>query len=646
MNINDFCKNGASDLFYSHILPHLSITKNFVDMPPYLRLTKDPVNVIPLSVDLRNLARVNKLFAQLVGNSLAAFQNLGFARLKKDAQRDAIERKYIVETTQVFDPSIVKTILWIFDEFWSGERPKISKDAEMPNLETFIATNTCLSTLPLAPNLRKLKLVSEPYIHNFPQIHNPSHSMDNLTILSLKHCTELRLIPGLKSLQYLSIDNCPKLVKISGEFPELRFFKLHKNESVTDFPQGCKQLKVVDLLESSIYSIPSKLHQLTEVYIKRCPILHAILSGRNLRVLHAEHCFRLNTICHTMKHLTELCLIKTHVWKLPKYLDKVVKLVINACPIRDLSQRLNAAKYVDVSKCEYLADLPTEMNSVEELNAVSCQSLFKIPALPSLTSLNIAATPIRRLQSGVYTNLKRLAMQGTRIISPPKYFPKLEEVTLGGPRLGSVPSELPSLTHMSLRNSPRMKESLPFYPNLKQVYYDSRMAPIVLGEDEEEIESIEEVNSPGCTEKDSQGGIEYNKYTVYPFFPWKERQVVLLTLNMYVNSVSKEERADPSFNMKLEKIQSIVTSVIRQLVGASLIFYFDRNDDKKVKPNLGRKYLRGMNEELITYMLKKINQHKYGISDKLKIKVRENNDWMTYLNYEHGWSPEEDQQEA
>ena len=230
--------------------------------------------------------------------------------------------------------------------------------------------------LKIIPKLQNLTYLS---CNNCPSLTTIS-KLPKLTNLTCENCPSLTTIPKLPNLTNLSCNNCQSLI-IIPELPNLVKLNVIKCplNLIPKLPKlielNCNDLSLntIGKLPSliNLYSLFSDLPNLYKLTCKNCPSLSIIPKLPNLTNLTFENCPSLT--------------------KIPK-LPNLYRLTFKNCPSLTTIPKLSLFELI-FDNCTSLVKIP-KLKNLRDLSCNNCPSLSTIGELPELTNLYIKDCPL------------------------------------------------------------------------------------------------------------------------------------------------------------------------------------------------------------------------------------------------------------
>ncbi|TQD98003.1 hypothetical protein C1H46_016367 [Malus baccata] len=252
------------------------------------------------------------------------------------------------------------------------------------------------------PNLTEAKNLEALFLEDCKslfEVHPSISSLQNLLVLSLRGCKELRKFPSnirMKSLKSLILSGCSSFEKFPSNL-----------EKFPEISEVMGELQALCLDETAIEELPSSISNLTRLHylsLKGCLKLKSlpcsICQLKSLIDFNLAGCSNLEKfpeISEVMGELQALCLDETAIEELPSSISNLTRL-----------------HYLSLKGCLKLKSLPCsicQLKSLIDFNLAGCSNLEKFPEISEvmgeLQSLHLDETAIEELPSSI-SNLTRL----------------------------------------------------------------------------------------------------------------------------------------------------------------------------------------------------------------------------------------------
>ncbi|CAN6722752.1 unnamed protein product [Malus baccata var. baccata] len=251
------------------------------------------------------------------------------------------------------------------------------------------------------PNLTEAKNLEALFLEDCKslfEVHPSISSLQNLLVLSLRGCKELRKFPSsicMKSLKRLILSGCSSFEK----FPEISVVM--------------KELSELHLDGTAIKELPSSIKNLTGLVtlnLQGCIELQSLPSSIYMRSLESLNLYgcpnlvKFPEISEVMGELQSLRLDETAIEELPSSISN-----------------LTGLRYLSLKGCVKLKHLPCgicQLKSLHYFNLAGCSNLEKFPEISEvmgeLQSLRLDETAIEELPSSIsnLTRLRYLSLKG------------------------------------------------------------------------------------------------------------------------------------------------------------------------------------------------------------------------------------------
>ncbi|KAH9782999.1 Disease resistance-like protein DSC1 [Citrus sinensis] len=333
---------------------------------------------------------------------------------------------------------------------------------------------TRMPDLSETPNLERIYLLN---CTNLPFISSSIENLNNLSMLRLEGCKNLRTFPRIHFTCSVTIDftSCINLA---------------------EFPKISGNIKVLKLARTWIEEVPSSIESLT-----------------NLEVLDLAHCKRLNRLSASICKLKSLSWLRLYncskLKSFPGILENMVRLEyidLRLTAIKELPssvEHLEGLKELRMEYCYKLGKLPDNLGSLRSLkhlhagkSAISQlpSSIADLKQVEELSFYGCRGLVLTSVLSGL-SSLQRLDLRDCDIIEIPQDIGSLlslEKLDISGNNFESLPASIKQLSQLRwlyLRNCNRLK-SLPELP-FGLCFLDARNC--------KQLQSLPEI--PSCLEE-------------------------------------------------------------------------------------------------------------------------------------------------